>query len=479
MIDHSFITEYLNQYFDEVSPKDFYRAVFPDGELAQKGKQIQGKYNAIAVEILNKQKNGKQVCKRYTITDDLDMVDKLIQSNDFIITSPISYCGKTRESKNARYIYGLAIDLDGVDKKQNIIDLIHQMTDAQFLPKATYIIASGSGVHIYYLFKQPLPCFNNIVRQLSTLKLGLVRKIWNQYTTTLSNNIQVQSVFQGFRMVGTITKDGKRTRAFEVGERVTINELNDFVLPEYQMHNYTYKSKLTLSEARVKYPTWYEKRIEQKKPKGTWVCKRDLYEWWKNKLAMEIREGHRYYGIMCLAVYAKKCGISFDEVSKDAYSMLAALDGLTKTEDNHFTNYDITAALDMYNDDYITFPIDTISQLTDIPIQKNRRNYRKQSLHLKIARSTLDIMNEEAGKALQGRPKKVQINTEKSIDNITPYKDMGRPKGSGTKEQAVHDWQAEHPQGSKADCIKDTQLSKHTVYKWWVQRQTKECKNKS
>ena len=49
-------------------------------------------------------------------------------------------------------------------------------------------------------------------------------------------------------------------------------------------------------------------------------------------------------------------------------------------------------------------------------------------------------MNEEKGKALQGRP---------------------------TKEIEVQQWRYEHPTGSKADCIRDTGISKPTVYKYW------------
>lgn len=31
------ITEYLSQYFDELEPKEFYRVIFPKGELDEKG----------------------------------------------------------------------------------------------------------------------------------------------------------------------------------------------------------------------------------------------------------------------------------------------------------------------------------------------------------------------------------------------------------------------------------------------------------
>lgn len=441
MADHGFITKYLAQFYDEAEPKEFYRAVFPEGSLERAGVREQGKYNGIAVELLPKRVDGKQVVKRYTITDDLDMIDKLTESRNFIIISPISYAGKSRESKNARYIYGIAIDLDGVDKPENIRDLFHQMDNAEFLPKTTYIVASGTGLHLYYLFREPVPCFKNITKQLSVLKTALVRKIWNMYVTSLSNRIQIQSLFQGFRMVGGVTKAGTRVRAFETGPKVTIDYLNGFVDPEYQVTRFTYRSKLTLSEAKVKYPEWYEKRIVQGQRKGTWVCKRDLYDWWKRRLFSEIRQGHRYYGIMCLAVYAKKCGISYDELSSDAYGMLERMETLTVDQSNHFTDYDITAALEMYNDNYITFPIDTISELTQLPITKNRRNYRKQEAHLKRLNATNRFIRDELGEHI------------------------GRPKGSPTNELMVRMWFANHPEGTVTECSRALGLSRPTVYR--------------
>ena len=45
------------------------------------------------------------------------------------------------------------------------------------------------------------------------------------------------------------------------------------------------------------------------------MCIRDsLYDWWLHRIADEIRVGHRFYGIMTLAIYAKKCGIDEDEL---------------------------------------------------------------------------------------------------------------------------------------------------------------------
>jgi hypothetical protein len=436
-----FRTEYLSTYFDEVSPMEFYRGIFPEGELQKKGASGDLKYNAIAVELLPK--GEKRNTKRYTITDDLEKINELVEHDNFILLSPISYVGRSREAKNARFIYALAIDLDGVKKEGNMIDLFHQIQNVSYLPCPTYVVSSGNGLHIYYVFEKPLPCFKNIVEQLAKLKNALTKKLWNGYVTAFAENVQYQSIFQGFRLVGGVTKDGAeadRTRAFMTGGKVSVEYLNGFVAPENQMTEFAYKSKLTLAEAKQKYPEWHQKRIEQGMPKGSWTCNRGLYDWWKGKISAEIVEGHRYYGVMCLAIYAKKCGIPRKELEADAFGMLEQLDARTKDNDNHFVRSDILSALEMYNDSYITFPIESISQLTNVRIDRNKRNGRKQEQHLKIARGKKFIMAEVGEDVLGGRPDKAKI---------------------------VEEWQKRHPQGKKADCIRETGLSKPTVLKWW------------
>lgn len=429
--------DYMSQNYTEIQPKAFYRAIFPKGELESRGKYEPGKYHAVAVELLPKGQKGN--ARRYLITDDLEYIDKLLEKDNFIIISPVSYAGRTRESKYARYIYAIAIDLDGTETRQQLNDLFYQMQN-DILPTPTYTVASGTGLHLYYQLESPIPCFENITKQLHTLKQELTKRIWNRYTTSLYNKPQLQSLFQGFRLVGGVTKTGSRTKAFITGKPVSIEYLNNFVEKKYQVKEFTYKSELPLTKAKEKYPEWYEERVIKKQPKGTWTCKHDLYSWWLERLKAGATVGHRYYCIMCLAIYAKKSGVSKEELEQDAFNLVDDMDKLTTDEDNHFTRADILAALEMYNDNYFTFPIDSITELTAIPIEKNKRNGRKQSLHLKIARATLDIMNEEKGKALQGRP---------------------------TKEIEVQQWRYEHPTGSKADCIRDTGISRKTVKKYW------------
>lgn len=429
----------LESLYDEINYKDFYRDIFPLGSLEKKGIYEDGMYNAIARSI----KVGENRTKRFIVTDDLDVLDKLAVCNDFCIIRPITFIGKSAKSDNARMMYAMAIDLDGVKYKRNWDFLIKQITNGHNmlsfvwgLPMPTYIVSSGTGMHLYYVFEKPIPLFKNIVKELEKLKKRLTWQAWTQGASVFSDNVQYESLFQGFRMVGTITKIGTRCRAFKVGDKVTIEYLNKYVPEEYRVKSIVYQTNLSLNKAKELYPEWYEKRIIQKQPKGTWVCKKDLYDWWIRKLKEGATEGHRYWCIMTLCTYAKKCGVPRDVLEKDAYGLIPFMNTLGSS----FTEDDVLHALLAYDDNYITYPIKTIEERTDIKINRNKRNGRKQATHLKIARFTLETMNEESGKALQGRPDKQKI---------------------------IKEWRIEHPDGKPKDCIADTGISKNTVYRWW------------
>ena len=151
------INQYLETYCEEVSPKEFYRDIFPDGELEKRGEYIDGKYTGIAISVNDESKK----VKRFSVTNDLEVIDELCSCNDFCLMSPISYAGKARKSENARFLYALAIDLDGIKQDDykgvpvGLYTLFYQFDGhgpSNYLPLPTYIVSSGTGLHLYYVF---------------------------------------------------------------------------------------------------------------------------------------------------------------------------------------------------------------------------------------------------------------------------------------------------------------------------------------
>lgn len=377
--------------FEEVAAADFYRDIFPVGSFEDEvGKkeiyEHTGKGNAFLVY---EAEDGKKHTRM--IFDDLAEIYKY-QDNKCCFMSCIAYFGRNRTLANARQLFAMVFDLDNVSSECTEL-LFSWKIDRNIIPSPTYTVNSGDGLHLYYVFDEPIPLYPNIQRQLKELKYALTDIIWDEDTSELDDR-QYQGINQGFRIVGGRTKKGNTVQAYRTGKKISLAELCEYVEPQYRIKDTFYHPRMTLAEAKKKYPEWYKQRIEDGKPRGSWNCKRDLYDWWLKK-ADKVKFHHRYFYVMSLAIYAIKCGIPFDELKQDAFALCEPLSRIEKN--NPFTREDVKSALEMYQPCFKTFPRDEISKLSAIPIQKNKRNGRKQTVHLKIARTTQKILDEENG----------------------------------------------------------------------------------
>ena len=457
------ITEYLTENFPEVEPKQFYRMMFPEGELDKAGAITPGQYTGIVTRITGRKEHGKTKVYRYTLTDELDAVDIATGCDDFCICRPLSYAGKQATAERARFCYAIAIDVDKLrtdrdgERPLGLINLWERhILKLERIPQPTAIVSSGTGIHLYYFLEKPIPLYRDQVFELQELKRELTRVIWHDTIVNISSvlDVQQEGIYQGFRMPGTVTKNGGRARAFMTGNRVTVEYLNSFVSESFKAKKTARneKTKLTLAEAREKYPEWYKNRIENEKKPGTWAVNRRLYEWWKRQIREGASVGHRYYCVMILSMYAQKCShydekknphpVTREELEKDCFELLEFLDAMTETEDNHFDEGDILDALEAFDSRWTRYPRQAIEYRSGITIPANKRNGRKQAEHVKLMNLIRDQINK---------------NTE------------WNRQGNGRKSKAsvVQDWRMEHPEGTKAECIRETGLSKPTVLKWW------------
>lgn len=443
--------------FDEVPPERFYRDIFPDGELDAAGEFTPGKYVGIAIELgPKKRKTGKWETRRYTLLDDMNLIDELQWHKGHCFISPISYAGKRRDSSHARYMYALCIELDNL--KPGVVDTLQRQYNSGYLPKPSYIVASGSGLHLYYKFERPVPLYKQVVKQLQGLKRHLTVKLWNRNLTYdwEREKVQQESIFQAFRMPGTLSKKGERVTVHKVGEAVTIEYLNRFVPQRYQVDPVYREGRLTLREAQAKYPEWYQERVIEGRPKKRWATNRRVYEWWRDKLD-EVEAGHRYYCLMLLAIYAIKCSI-FDEkhnpnpVTREELEQ----DCMVLTEyyierapaDKPFSHDDMMAALQAWDDkELYTYPLGSVMNRSGFVVERNRRNGRTQAEHLEIARAIREIQSKHRGEPWNAR--------------------SGRPAGHSKERETVIAWHAAHPDSTRAECSRATGIHRNTVARWW------------
>lgn len=456
--------ELARRGYEEIDPYTFYREIFGDGELDEEGSFTKGKYIGIALEITREKKeNGMPLIKRYGIYDNLDTIDMLQHSDNFCVTSPISYAGRKRKSENARKMYALCIEVDNLVVRNGIQSglnaLIEYWEKKHIIPKPTYIVASGSGLHLYYKFLEPISLFPNIAKQLKLLKRELTYKIWNQFVTTShrKEEVQQESIFQAFRMPGTITKKGERATAHRVGVPITAEYLNQFVKGKNRVDT-VYKSTLSRREAQEEHPEWYERRVVQKQPKKQWAMRRTLYEWWFRRISNEAVVGHRYYCMLMLVIYAIKCSVydpkknphpvTQEELERDCLALLDKFDRISPS-DNPFTEADMLAALQAWEDKGLyTYPVKSIENRSGIHIEPMKLNGRTQEAHIRWMNLT--------------RAFKI------SIGECT----VGHPAGTSKQRDIIIQWRIAHPDGKKADCARDTGIHRNTVARWWNDSET-------
>ena len=278
-----------------------------------------GEYAAIAIEQVKQVKDGKRTIKgrRITVTQDQEeLYDLIEESENFCMIAPISYAGRSRKSENARYLYALVIEVDGIKPKSGLTELIYSWNRrVATMPQPTYIVCSGNGVHLYFVFERPVPLFKNIYEQLTQAKRAWTRVFWSSYVSELSKSVQYESLNQPFRCVGTITKNERSyAMAFRTGEKVTLEYLNSRMMADNLQLTVIYKSNLPRQKAKELYPEWYRRRIEEGQPRGHWTRYQPIYYNWIEKVLSGAKVGHRYNCLENLCSLAVQCNIEPEQV---------------------------------------------------------------------------------------------------------------------------------------------------------------------
>lgn len=449
---------WLSASYERVEPFDYYRDMFPEGSFEREGHN-DSRPNGMLSIIRDEGQRGRSYPRM--VFDDLGEILANLDKGTVVI-SPVGYSGKCKRADLAYELYGMVIDLDDVGTRE-LRNLVYQMENG-ILPMATYLKNSGTGIHVVYLFEEPVPAHKKYYDSLNRLKAALSDLIWSQYTSREADK-QFQGIFQSLRVVGSPTKLGVdyRVSAYKIGEKTTIEELNWYVSKKNRF-NLEEKKGISLVDAKELYPDWYQRRIVEGRAVGDYqlteaerVRRRAWYDAWVARIKAGAKDGNRHGCICVLFHYAMKAEIPLEEAYQDALALLPYLDSLTKKPGNSFTVADIDAAKTFYSRAFIKLSRKSIQRLTGIDIGQTKRNHRSQQDHLRAER-----IRDAQGQVVENPCK---VNRERTLQAM---RDSGAIMGRPHKQAQVQEWRAAHPGGSKADCIRDTGLTKPTVYKWWA-----------
>lgn len=441
------VANILRFHYPEVEGEEFYRYIFPNNQNEGEFSKKYSNPNAVYLYKDPKDEGTNRKLRRRIMLNDTweNDYEEFVENNPMTLCSGLSYRGRTNRLAHAQHMNALVFDLDSVGKDE-ILTLFLRMGQEpglRRLPQPTFLVMSGTGLHIYYVFDEPIDLYPNIKLQLKKLKYDLTFKIWEYKATSQERQIQYQSINQGFRMVGSVNdKYGLKVKAFKTGDKVTLDYINQYVDEEknkVDLNKPFRPTQYTKKEAKEKFPEWYQRVVvEGNKRAKRWDIKRDLYDWWLRQ-SYKAKGGHRYYFLMVMSIYAVKCNISKKELKKDMYKVF---DDLKEVEHNHpLEEKDIWSALETYDRQYYNFTINDIVKLTDIHIEKNKRNYRKQHQHLKIMNFVRDNVTHPEGNWREGN---------------------GRP----AKKELVENYVKENPDHNPTEIARNLGISRTTVYKY-------------
>lgn len=403
----------LEGHGEEVDPWSFYEDVFGDLE------------REVPVVIIDEDEEKR--IRSMTVEDAIEFGSL---RNDTLLGG-CTYYNNWISKKSAKDLYTLIIDYDNAYSGVllNALQNDWKSANGEQFAKPTYIVNSGTGLHLYFVMKEPIPIYDHVKKNLD----NLYRTLAAQQSRRVYVEKQIQWFGQDFRIAGGLNKYEWKNTVFKVGDKWDIDELSKAV-------------GLDLHFSRYGDPKPEKKRKGKKRHHRNRSCHvygKDpsrFYEYSLQNCREKTKEGNRYLSMCALSVIAYKCNILPEKLERDLESLLPAYN---KGAIRQIKPKEIKSAIKMYCPKAIMTPRESLERWQGWKYDPIRRNHQKQRDHLEEARAIRDIRQRRKG---------------------TKWTDgNGRP----SKEDTVRKWRAEHPDGKKAECIRDTGLSKPTVYRHW------------
>lgn len=369
---------------------------------------------------------------KHIVPMSIDEAMEQSEGRNDVLMGGCTYFNNWISKKSAKDIYTFIIDMDNVYSGTLLNALRNDWKTAnnEPLPMPTYIVNSGTGLHLYFVLTEPIPNYRVTTESLDKLYRALAIQ---QTTKRVYLHKQVQWFGQDFRMAGGLNKYEWKNTVFKVGEKWDIDELGKAVgLKDVHFIRYGEKGK-------KKQPT----KQKQQNREG-WRSNRAFYDYALRNCRDKTREGNRYTSMCALSVIAWKCNVPQEELEKD---LLSLLPDYNKGATRQIKEKEIYSAMKMYNPKAMLTQRESLENWQGWEYKPIKRNGRKREVHLTIARATRDILHPEGWQNKEGRP---------------------------TKEHIVREYLELHPNATKTDVVRNTGLSYDTVRKYWGKEQNHE-----
>lgn len=400
-------------------------------------------------------------------------IDELMDycGRDDVAVNPCGYYNNFPKKRLMRRVYAFVMDVDEV-RPATLQHLVEQIESGRF-PRPTAITNSGSGVHFFYILEEALQVG---YREKYLQNFRLAQQIYYMLHSRLKQlyaGVQKHHLGQDYRVVGSLSKYGDVTTAWQSGDFWQVEELAYFLKIDVAE---IYQPMVKASPAMEKYArniaqdlglplpdlnkprevydfikenkdAAYEAR--QLRREQTGKKRRRSIGWYEttwNMVYTKTKAGNRFNAMRGLAIVAYKCKISEERFEKDINRLSILWQEQRWRGGDPFNADNVEAIMRMFRngDRYEKTRGDTLEEMLGFRWPgsgKSRSEPLPQNEHLELARL-----------------RKVQKKRNGT---------MRGPEGRPSAEQQVLAWRAEHPEGRKADCHRDTGLDPKTIRKWW------------
>ena len=397
-----------------------------------------------------------------------------------VAVNPCGYYNNYPRKKLMRQVYAFVMDIDKV--RPRTLNFLLSMIDRGEILRPTAITNSGSGIHFFYILDQALEVGQR-EKYLKNLELAeqvyfmLHSKVKSQY-----KGVQRHHLGQDYRVVGSLSKFGDPTTAWETGSFWTIGELAEALdvdiseiynrkkissskmrayaksisqtlgleLPDFDRPEVVYdfikehKDEAYLERVRI--------REEREKTKGRVTGKKTVG--WYNKtyfkVLNETEPGNRFNALRALAIIAYKCGVSEERFVEDLEKLSELWQEWHWKDNDRFHPENVEAIIRMFRNGerYKKTSRKRLEELLGWEWKGSnvRRNGLPQDEHLELARLR--------------KTQKKRTGSLKNPDH--------RPAGVETKEKtAIRSYLQENPDASKSEIKKATGISYPTIRKYY------------
>lgn len=499
-----------------------------------------GKGNAIRLDVVKMWQTDEQYNKKIktigiqsVVTEDLInllVYSKKVKVKDVIFsnTNLNSYFGNKRIVKYLDKIFGLIVEIDGVITEEQVNNFLN-IIESGAVPKPNFIVNSGHGFHIYYVFEKPIDVhekIHDVYPVIDSILNEVKRMLW----LPIVSNVKPEklNINQGYTVIGTKNRKNKDliVEAYEVSKtRCTLEYLRGFIDkevddPDFDI-SFPKRSKYTKEEAIKLFPEWAIKKFPEEfsEEEREHIIKKatrrateegfdkeykktneKVYKWFLQLISDldNVHHGNRYKCMYALAVYGVKCGISQNVVKEDLLVLIKKYNNIeAKHYDAKYTLdiKDVENALTAYKQkNAYLYTFDWIMEFTEInykPKTKRREKPLKQAEHLKLARENLNekypVGSWRGNSNVQAKEKIfkfIKENPDATIDKCINetglsqscvykyWKQLRKELGlfeakKATVKERIQNFRKDKPNGTKADCIRELGISKSSVYQNW------------